>query len=160
MSRDDLHVVLVAPEVPWNCGNAGRSCLAADAQLHLVEPVAFDLGEKGVRRAGLDYWPAVRPRVWPDFETMAASLPPLLLITPEAERPLWAWDLRPPVSLVFGRESEGLPSSIRDRHPKAHLPMPGGGVRSLNVSTTVGIALWEALRQRTSGGASPAPSPE
>ncbi|MEM1026011.1 MAG: TrmH family RNA methyltransferase [Myxococcota bacterium] len=154
MSRKDLHVVLVAPEVPWNCGNVGRSCLAADAQLHLVEPIGFHLDEKGVRRAGLDYWSSVLPRVWPDFERLSDQLPPPLLITPEAEAPLWDWDLRGPVSLVFGRESEGLPKVLRRRHRRASLPMPGQAVRSLNVSTTVGIALWEALRQRTSRASS------
>jgi len=131
--------------------------LAADAQLHLVEPVAFDLGERGVRRAGLDYWPSVRPRVWPDFQSMAEALPPLLLISPEAERPLWDHDLRGSIGLVFGRESVGLPETLRGRHPSARLPMPGSGVRSLNVSTAVGIALWEALRQRASREASSDP---
>jgi tRNA (cytidine/uridine-2'-O-)-methyltransferase len=62
-----LHVVLVEPEIHWNTGNAGRTCLAAGAQLHLVQPLGFSLEEKEVRRAGLDYWPRVAPRVWPDW---------------------------------------------------------------------------------------------
>src|SRR5258708_26070680 len=74
---DSLHVVLVAPEIAWNTGNAGRTCLAAGARLHLVEPLGFSLADARVRRAGLDYWPRVDPRVWPDWESFAAALPGL-----------------------------------------------------------------------------------
>ena len=68
----DLHVVLVEPEIHWNTGNAGRTCLAAGAQLHLVGPLGFSLEDKEVRRAGLDYWPRVAPRVWPDWDDVRA----------------------------------------------------------------------------------------
>ena len=77
-SRDsipDLHVVLVEPEIHWNTGNVGRTCLAAGAQLHLVEPLGFSLDAKEVRRAGLDYWPHVRPCVWADWDIFEAHLP-------------------------------------------------------------------------------------
>src|SRR5205085_10337473 len=73
----ELHVVLVAPEIHWNTGNAGRTCLAAGAQLHLVEPLGFSLDDAQVRRAGLDYWPRVRPRVWPSWEAFERELPAL-----------------------------------------------------------------------------------
>ena len=73
----DLHVVLVEPEIHWNTGNAGRTCLAAGAQLHLVGPLGFSLDDKEVRRAGLDYWPRVAPRVWPDWEAFERALPSL-----------------------------------------------------------------------------------
>ena len=73
----DLHVVLVEPEIHWNTGNAGRTCLAAGAQLHLVGPLGFSLEDKEVRRAGLDYWPRVAPRVWPDWAAFERALPSL-----------------------------------------------------------------------------------
>ena len=73
----DLHVVLVAPEIHWNTGNAGRTCLAVGAQLHLVQPLGFSLDDAHVRRAGLDYWPRVNPRVWPTWEDFERALPDL-----------------------------------------------------------------------------------
>ena len=85
-----LHVALVSPEIHWNTGNAGRTCLAAGAQLHLIEPLGFSLGEREVKRAGLDYWERVQPRLWPDWDTFEAALPELgepFLFTADAERP-------------------------------------------------------------------------
>ena len=87
----DLHVVLVEPEIHWNTGNAGRTCLAAGAQLHLVGPLGFSLDDKEVRRAGLDYWPRVAPRVWPDWAAFERALPSLgtpFLFTARARAPL------------------------------------------------------------------------
>src|SRR5258708_39536048 len=72
---DSLHVVLVEPEIHWNTGNAGRTCLAAGARLHLVEPLGFSLDDREVRRAGLDYWPRVQPRVWPSWEALERRRP-------------------------------------------------------------------------------------
>ena len=148
-----LHVVLFEPEIHWNTGNAGRSCLAAGAQLHLIEPLGFSLEEKQVRRAGLDYWPRVKPRLWPDWASLQARLPNLgepFFISPEA--PCRIYDVRFPerVVLVFGRESEGLPARIREvyRDRLVSIPMVDPVLRSLNVSTCVGIALYEVLRQR------------
>ena len=85
----DLHVVLVEPEIHWNTGNAGRTCLAAGAQLHLVGPLGFSLADKEVRRAGLDYWPRVAPRVGPDwggFERAHPALGTPYLLTARAEQ--------------------------------------------------------------------------
>jgi tRNA (cytidine/uridine-2'-O-)-methyltransferase len=149
-SRDDLHVVLVQPEIAWNTGNVGRSCLAAGAQLHLVRPLGFELDDRRVKRAGLDYWADVEPRVWQGFEPLQAHLAAtsLLAVTGEATTTLWDHDLVGPVALVFGRETTGLPNALRGSLPQAGLPMAPGGVRSLNLSTAVGIALWETLRQR------------
>ncbi|HET9226501.1 MAG TPA: TrmH family RNA methyltransferase, partial [Thermoanaerobaculia bacterium] len=73
----DLHVVLVEPEIHWNTGNAGRTCLAAGARLHLVEPLGFSLDEREVRRAGLDYWPRVDPRIWPSWNAFEERMPEL-----------------------------------------------------------------------------------
>jgi tRNA (cytidine/uridine-2'-O-)-methyltransferase len=142
-----LHVVLVEPEIPWNTGNAGRTCLAFGAQLHLVGPLGFDLDEKKVRRAGVDYWKAVQPRVYADWASFEALLPELgqpLFLTAEAPRELNDVVLADFDVLVLGRESTGLPAEIRTRYQDrtARIPMTGTGVRSLNLSTAVGIALY------------------
>ena len=151
--NNNLHVVLVEPEIHWNTGNAGRTCLAAGAQLHLVEPLGFSLDEREVRRAGLDYWPRVAPRVWPDWQRFETALPDLgepFFFSSEGERSFW--DVRYPerTVLVFGRESDGLPRSLRDRHRDRLLrvPMVDADLRSLNLSTTVALALFEVGRQR------------
>ena len=156
-----LHVVLVEPEIHWNTGNAGRTCLGAGAQLHLVEPLGFSLDERDVRRAGLDYWPRVRPKVWPRWTALESALPSLgrpLFFTPDAPRTLWTADLTRAVVLVFGRESVGLSPEIRDRYRAdlVSIPMRDPALRSLNLSTCVGIALYEAVRQRTRARPHPA----
>ena len=152
-TRDDLHVVLVSPEIPWNTGNAGRTCLAAGAQLHLVEPLGFSLEDKQVKRAGLDYWPRVAPRLWPDWESFEQALPELgeaLFFSAESERPLWDAPTSSRTVLVFGRESVGLPQAVRERWRERMVgfPMADPELRSLNLSTCVALALYEVLRRR------------
>jgi tRNA (cytidine/uridine-2'-O-)-methyltransferase len=148
-----VHVVLVEPEIHWNTGNVGRTCLAAGAQLHLVEPLGFSLDDREVRRAGLDYWPRVKPRLWKYWSALEASLPDLgepFLASPDAG-PLF-WDVRypPRTVLVFGRESVGLAPEIRDRFRDrlVRVPMADLQLRSLNLSTCVAVVLYEVLRQR------------
>ncbi len=153
VGESDLHVVLVHPEIHWNTGNAGRSCLAAGAQLHLIEPLGFSLEDKQVKRAGLDYWPRVRPQLWPDWASLEAKLPELgepLFLTPEACRPLWDTSFADRTVLIFGSETAGLPAALRSayRDRLRSLPMHDDALRSLNLSTCVGIALYEVLRQR------------
>ncbi len=152
-TREDLHVVLVSPEIPWNTGNAGRTCLAAGAQLHLVEPLGFSLAARPVRRAGLDYWPRVAPRVWPDWLTFERSLPALgepYFFSAESERPFWDAPTAGRSVLVFGRESTGLPLEIRERWKDrlVGFPMADPALRSLNLSTCVALAVYEVLRRR------------
>ena len=152
-TRDDLHVVLVSPEIPWNTGNAGRTCLAAGAQLHLVEPLGFSLAARPVRRAGLDYWPRVAPRLWPDWESFEQALPELgeaLFFSAESERPLWDAPTSSRTVLVFGRESVGLPQAVRERWRERMVgfPMADPELRSLNLSTCVALALYEEMRRR------------
>lgn len=150
-----LHVVLVHPEIHWNTGNAGRTCLATGATLHLVEPLGFSLDERQVKRAGLDYWEHVDLRVWPDWARFEAQLPRLgdpYFFSTRATRLLWDAPLGDPddVVLVFGRETGGLPDDIHQRYGDRFLAMPllSPRVRSLNLSTSVGIAVYEVLRQR------------
>jgi tRNA (cytidine/uridine-2'-O-)-methyltransferase len=148
----NVNVVLVEPEIHWNTGNVGRTCLAAGAQLHLVEPLGFSLDDKEVRRAGLDYWPRVDPRLWPSWSALAEALPSLgeaFFFSADASRTLWEVQFPERAVLVFGRESVGLPRDIRDRYRDrlVRIPMADPALRSLNLSTAVGIALYEALRQ-------------
>lgn len=154
-----LHVVLVHPEIHWNTGNAGRTCLAAGATLHLIEPLGFSLDERQVRRAGLDYWEHVDLRLWPDWKSFEAALPTLgepLFLSTKAKRPLWEAPLAGPngVVLVFGRETGGLPDDLHERYRDRFfgIPMLTTHVRSLNLSTCVGIAVYETLRQRHIAG--------
>ncbi len=149
---DTLHVCLVHPEIHFNTGNVGRTCLAAGARLHLVEPLGFSLDDAAVRRAGLDYWPRVEPRVWPGWGELEASLPELgepFFFTSEAERTLWDVPYPERTVLVFGPESVGLEPAIRQRYEDRllRIPMADPALRSLNLSTSVGIALYEVLRQ-------------
>lgn len=161
-----LHVVLVEPEIHWNTGNAGRSCLAAGAQLHLVEPLGFSLDEREVRRAGLDYWPRVDPRIWPSWETLEARLPELgepFFFSAEAPRDYWSVRYPERAVLVFGRESVGLPPEIRERWRDrlVGIPILDPEIRSLNLSTSVALALYEVMRQRKPVPTLPRPgSPE
>jgi len=150
-----IHVVLVHPEIHWNTGNAGRTCLAAGASLHLVEPLGFSLDEKQVRRAGLDYWEHVDLRVWRDWTTFEAELPSLgepYFFSTKATRLLWDAPLgsSEDVVLIFGRETGGLPADLHERYADRFvgMPMQSPRVRSLNLSTSVGIALYEVLRQQ------------
>ena len=150
--RGALHVVLVEPEIHWNTGNAGRTCLAAGARLHLVEPLGFSLDEREVRRAGLDYWPRVAPTVWPGWEALEAALPGLgepFFFSAEAPRGHWEVSYPERTVLVFGRESTGLPAELRERHRErlVAIPMADLELRSLNLSTAVAVALYEVLRQ-------------
>ena len=149
------HVVLVHPEIHWNTGNAGRTCLAAGATLHLIEPLGFSLDEREVKRAGLDYWEHVDLRVWPRWDTFETELPSLgepFFFSTKGKRLFWDAPLgeRENVVLIFGRETGGLPAELHKRFGDRFVTMPilSPRVRSLNLSTSVAIALYEVLRQR------------
>ncbi len=148
-----LHVVLVNPEIHWNTGNAGRSCLAAGATLHLIRPLGFSLHEREVKRAGLDYWKYVDVREWRNWDAFEKELPKLgapFFFSTRATRMYWEAEYGEDTVLIFGRETGGLPQAIHDRYTERMYRMPilSPHVRSLNLSTTVGIALYEVLRQR------------
>jgi tRNA (cytidine/uridine-2'-O-)-methyltransferase len=156
-----MHVVLVHPEIHWNTGNAGRTCLAAGATLHLIEPLGFSLDERQVKRAGLDYWEHVDLRVWPNWDAFEQQLPSLgepFFFSTKATRPLWNAPLgeATDVVLIFGRETGGLPADLHERYRDRFVGMPilSPRVRSLNLSSSVAVAVYEVLRQRLAGGAS------
>jgi tRNA (cytidine/uridine-2'-O-)-methyltransferase len=149
-----LHVVLVAPEIPWNTGNAGRTCLAVGAKLHLVAPLGFSLDERAVRRAGLDYWARVVPhlRVWSSWADLEAHLPDLgtpFFFAPRAARGFREARYPERTVLVFGCESVGLSDEILARHAAdtVSIPMLDPELRSLNLSTSVAVAAYEVWRQ-------------
>ena len=149
------HVVLVNPEIHWNTGNVGRSCLAVGATLHLIEPLGFSLDEREVKRAGLDYWEHVDLRVWPGWPAFEREIPKLgepYFFSTKAKRMMWDAPLgsHSDVVLVFGRETGGLPADLHERYRDRFLGMPivSPLVRSLNLSTSVGIAVYEVIRQR------------
>lgn len=149
-----LHVVLVHPEIHWNTGNAGRTCLAAGATLHLIEPLGFSLDDARVKRAGLDYWPHVDLRVWPGWNAFEQQLPALgepFFFSTKAARDFWDAPLGSSGNavLIFGRETGGLPDDVREKYKDrlVRIPILSEHVRSLNLSTSVALAAYEFMRQ-------------
>ena len=149
----ERHIVLVAPEVHWNTGNAGRTCLGYGAHLHLIKPLGFSLADKHLKRAGLDYWSEVDLHVWDDFESFIEEYKPsdeeIVLLTTRGDRPLWNMIPTKRMFLIFGSETKGLPEEIHDRYRNQSFRIPiNDEIRCLNLSTSVGIALYESLRSR------------
>lgn len=146
-----IHVVMVMPEIPHNAGAAGRLALATGARLHLVKPLGFSLADKQVRRSGLDYWKEIDLRVWDSFAELRAAADPdarFWFLSTKARRSHWDADFRAGDHLVFGCESRGLPEAmVREAGEQAiRIPMKDGATRSLNLSTAIGITLYEAIR--------------
>jgi len=145
-----LNVVLVEPEIPPNTGNIARLCLAAGARLHLVEPLGFSLDEKALHRAGMDYWHLCDVKRWASLAELQASEPTAryFFFTTKASKVYWDEAFQDGDFLVFGRESRGLPESLLRENAEACLTIPmQPEARSLNLATSVGIALYEAKRQ-------------
>jgi tRNA (cytidine/uridine-2'-O-)-methyltransferase len=145
----------VHPEIHWNTGNAGRTCLAVGATLHLVRPLGFSLSEREVKRAGLDYWEHVDPRVWPSWEAFENEIPALgspYFFSAKGKQLLWDVPLAESrdVVLIFGGETAGLPPELHERYRDRFVGMPifSPHVRSLNLSTAVAIVVYEVVRQR------------
>jgi tRNA (cytidine/uridine-2'-O-)-methyltransferase len=147
----ERHVVLISPEIHWNTGNIGRTCVATGSYLHLIRPLGFSLDSREVKRAGLDYWKKVKLRVWDDFDDLHSKLAPrrheVAIFSKTGARPFWAMPSPPRLFLIFGSETRGLPASMLDRYPDAtyHIPITKN-IRSLNLSTAAAIALYESLR--------------
>lgn len=147
-----LHIVLVEPEIPQNCGNIARTCAATGSQLHLVEPLGFDISEKAVRRAGLDYWHLVQVSVHSDLKALFQAFPQaaadLWLATTKAPQDYSQAKFSPDCWLFFGKETAGLPRDFREafRERCIRLPMVDEA-RSLNLANSVAVLTYEALRQ-------------
>jgi tRNA (cytidine/uridine-2'-O-)-methyltransferase len=145
-----LHVVLVEPEIPQNTGNIARTCLAAGARLHLVEPLGFEIDGAALRRAGMDYWEHCDVRRWSSLDALRAAAGParFFFLTTKATQPYWDASFADGDWLVFGRETRGLPESLLEREKEHLLTIPmTPAARSLNLATSVGIVLYEACRQ-------------
>ena len=150
----ERHVVLVAPEIHWNTGNIGRTCLGAGADLHLIKPLGFSLADREVKRAGLDYWDQVNLFVWEDFaefaETAGIAPSEATVLTKTGRHPVWQIPKTAGrLFLIFGSETRGLPPAVHqafESDQTYHIPI-GQGIRSLNLSTAAGIALYESLRE-------------
>ena len=146
-----LHVALFEPEIPPNTGNIARLCAATFTTLHIVGVTGFRMDDRTLKRAGLDYWNEVELRRHVDMDELHASLPTsrFIYLTTKSQRPYASFRFRDEDCLVFGPETRGLPKQVLDENPDTSLtiPMPNQNVRSLNLSTSVAIVLYEALRQ-------------
>jgi tRNA (cytidine/uridine-2'-O-)-methyltransferase len=145
-----LHIVLHQPEIPYNTGNIGRTCVAVGAKLWLVEPLGFQLTDYYLRRAGMDYWPLLEYEVVPNWETLQQKLAGqrFWYFSKKAERSYASVAYERGDVLVFGCESAGLPDEIWNADPTTALRFPSRpAVRSLNLSNCAAIAIYEALRQ-------------
>lgn len=146
-----LHIVLYQPEIPPNTGNIARLCACTGCRLHLVHPLGFSLGEKELRRAGLDYWQYLDVQEYDDWQSIRTALGDKrrwFALTTKAERLNWDVEYRAGDVLVFGPESRGLPQTIRDEITPVKLQMRSDApVRSLNLSSACSAVVYEALRQ-------------
>jgi len=151
LRHSGLHVALIEPEIPPNTGNIARLCGATFTTLHLVGKLGFRTDAAAVRRAGLDYWDEVDIRYHRNIEALYEALPGcrFLYFSTKAERRYTDWQYQPNDCLIFGRETRGLPEGLlRANWDRClRIPMPNPRVRSLNLATSVGIVLYEALRQ-------------
>lgn len=147
-----LNVVLVEPEIPQNCGNIARTCAAIGARLHLVAPLGFDVSDRAVKRAGLDYWHLVEVTVYDGLTELFARHPEATvdcwLATTKAPRDYTAARFQDECWLFFGKETAGLPETFRTAHMNRCIRLPiRAEARSLNLSNSVAVIVFEALRQ-------------
>ncbi len=145
-----MNIVLYEPEIPSNAGNIGRTCVAAGARLHLIEPLGFRLGEKMIRRAGMDYWDKLDVRTYLDYEDFLQQNPgaKIYFATTKGQRLYTEIRYEEDCYLMFGKESAGIPEEILVKHPDRCIRIPmGKDIRSLNLANSVAIVLYEALRQ-------------
>jgi len=147
-----FEIVLVEPEIPHNAGAAGRLAVATGSRLHLIKPLGFSLDEKAVRRAGLDYWREVNLVVWDDWAKFNSQTwkGNRWMLTTKGSASIWDAEFSPGDLLIFGAETRGLSTEIRSSVAEEaclRIPMSEGPIRSLNLSTSIAIVLYEACRQ-------------
>jgi tRNA (cytidine/uridine-2'-O-)-methyltransferase len=146
-----LRVVLVEPEIPPNTGNIARLCAATRCELHLIEPLGFELSDRTLKRAGMDYWKQCVWRAWPNLEALQAAYQQgnYWYLTTKTKRLIWDAKFQRGDFLVFGRETKGLPEPLLHAHEDCclTLPMDNPESRSLNLATSVSAAVYEGLRQ-------------
>ena len=145
-----MNIVLLEPEMPANTGNIGRTCVATNSRLHLIEPLGFKLNEKMLKRAGLDYWDKLDVTVYSDYQDFLDKNPgaKIYMATTKAHKVYTEPEYEPDCYILFGKESAGIPEEILldNQENCVRIPM-WGDIRSLNLSNSVSIVLYEALRQ-------------
>ena len=145
-----LNIVLFEPEIPANTGNIGRTCVATGTRLHLIEPLGFRLNEKAIRRAGMDYWSDLDVTTYVNYEEFLEKNPgaKIYMATTKSRQTYTEVSYEPDCYIMFGKESAGIPEEILVNHPDTCVRIPMiGETRSLNLSNSVAIVLYEALRQ-------------
>lgn len=150
-----LNIVLHEPEIPANTGNIGRTCVAANARLHLIEPLGFRLNEKNLKRAGMDYWKDLDVTTYIDFNDFMEKNPgaKIYMATTKAHKVYTDVQYEPDCYIMFGKESAGIPEEILVNHEEDCIRIPMlGDIRSLNLGNSVAIVLYEALRQNNFPG--------
>lgn len=146
-----MNIVLHEPEIPANTGNIGRTCVATGTSLHLIKPLGFDISDKAVRRAGMDYWKELDLHVYEDFEEFVEKNPGarIYIATTKARKAYTEVEYKGNDFIVFGKESAGIPEEILVKYEDTSVRIPMiGEIRSLNLSNSVSIILYEALRQQ------------
>ena len=151
-----FNIVLLEPEIALNTGNIGRTCSVTGAKLHLIRPLGFRISQKEIRRAGLDYWDELNPSVYDDYEDFLDKNPEAnsccFFATTKAENTYANVTYKPGDYIMFGRESGGIPVDLLSQNKDKCIRIPmAEGKRSLNLSNSVAIILYEALRQNSFG---------
>lgn len=145
-----MNIVLLEPEIPANTGNIGRTCVAAGVRLHLIEPLGFHLSEKALKRAGMDYWKELDVTTYIDYQDFLDRNPGarIYMATTKARKMYTEVSYEPDCYIMFGKESAGIPEELllKNQERAIRIPMVGD-TRSLNLSNSVAIVLYEALRQ-------------
>jgi len=150
-----MNIVLLEPEIPQNTGNIGRTCVATDTCLHLIEPMGFKIDDKSVARAGLDYWSKLNVKTYISYRDFLEKNPgaKIYMATTKAKKIYTEVDYEPDCFIMFGKESAGIPEEILVDNPENCIRIPMiGDIRSLNLSNSVSIVLYEALRQNSFEG--------
>ncbi|MBU3875920.1 tRNA (cytidine(34)-2'-O)-methyltransferase [Faecalicatena sp. AGMB00832] len=150
-----LNIVLHEPEIPANTGNIGRTCVATNTRLHLIEPLGFKLNEKALKRAGMDYWSDLDVRTYIDYNDFLEKNPgaKIYMATTKAFKVYTEVQYEPDCYIMFGKESAGIPEEILVEHKEVCVRIPMvGDIRSLNLGNSVAVILYEALRQNQFAG--------
>jgi tRNA (cytidine/uridine-2'-O-)-methyltransferase len=147
-----IDIILLHPEIPQNTGSIGRICAFSGSRLHLIHPLGFEINDKNLRRAGLDYWNALEVfeyQNWDEFLNSERKPSRIHLFTTHAEKPLWEVEFKMNDGLLFGNEGKGAPDEIHKwaEDHRVTIPRFHDGLRSLNLAVSVGIATYEAIRQ-------------
>lgn len=145
-----MNIVLFEPEMPANTGNIGRTCVATGTKLHLIEPLGFKINEKALKRAGLDYWDKLDVTIYSDYQDFLNRNPgaKIYMATTKAPKVYTDMAYEPDCFLMFGKESAGIPEEILVENQETCVRIPmWGDIRSLNLSNSVSVVLYEALRQ-------------